>query len=111
MPRSVSLVGLAQRGVIPQKQFYIILVFYDPVVLKELGLFFASPDELSAFVNALETISGAHAVGFAKAAVLDALESVFGWPVRVANAVQSTFGNIFDLAFHFPTGSEVITSQ
>jgi hypothetical protein len=34
MPRSVSLVGLAQRGVIPQKQFYIRMFVYDPVVLE-----------------------------------------------------------------------------
>jgi hypothetical protein len=33
MPRSVSLVDLARRGVIPQKQFYIKMLFYDPVVL------------------------------------------------------------------------------
>jgi hypothetical protein len=34
MPRSVFLVGLAQRSVIPQKQFYNNLFFYDPVVLE-----------------------------------------------------------------------------
>jgi signal transduction histidine kinase len=38
MPRSVSLVGLAQRGVIPQKQFYIRMFFYDPVVIGNVSL-------------------------------------------------------------------------
>src|SRR5262249_23084332 len=33
MPQSVSLVGLAQRGVIPRKQFYIKLFFFNTVIL------------------------------------------------------------------------------
>ena len=33
MPRSASAVGLAKRGVIPRKQFYIKLLFYNTVIL------------------------------------------------------------------------------
>src|SRR5712664_397772 len=33
MPRSASVVGLAKRGVIPQKQFYITLFFSNTVIL------------------------------------------------------------------------------
>jgi hypothetical protein len=37
MPRSVSLVGLAQRGVIPQNNSTSERFFYDPVVLERGG--------------------------------------------------------------------------
>ena len=33
MPRSASAVGLAKRGVIPRKQFYINLLFFNTVIL------------------------------------------------------------------------------
>jgi len=33
MPRSASVGGLAKRGVIPQKQFYIKLFFFNTVIL------------------------------------------------------------------------------
>src|SRR5215831_17761424 len=33
MPRSASAVGLAKRGVIPRKQFYTKLFFYNTVIL------------------------------------------------------------------------------
>jgi hypothetical protein len=33
MPRSASVVGLAKRGVIPRKQFYIKLFFFNTVML------------------------------------------------------------------------------
>ena len=33
MPRSASPVGLAERGVIPRKQFYIKLFFYNTVII------------------------------------------------------------------------------
>src|SRR6202008_3754958 len=33
MPRSASAVGLAKRGVIPRKQFYIKLLFFNTVIL------------------------------------------------------------------------------
>jgi hypothetical protein len=33
MPRSASVGGLAKRGVIPRKQFYIKLLFFNTVIL------------------------------------------------------------------------------
>jgi hypothetical protein len=33
MPRSASVVGLAKRGVIPRKQFYMKLFFFNTVIL------------------------------------------------------------------------------
>src|SRR5882762_11816726 len=42
MPRSASVVGLAKRGVIPRKQFYIKLFFYNTVILGRRPRF--SPD-------------------------------------------------------------------
>jgi hypothetical protein len=33
MPRSASVVGLAKRGVIPRKQFYTKLFFFNTVIL------------------------------------------------------------------------------
>ena len=33
MPRSASVVGLAKRGVIPQKQFYIKMSVFNTVIL------------------------------------------------------------------------------
>ena len=36
MPRSASVVGLAKRGVIPQKQFYNNLFFYNTVILAQV---------------------------------------------------------------------------
>ena len=35
MPRSASAVGLAKRGVIPRKQFYTKLFFFNTVILEE----------------------------------------------------------------------------
>ena len=37
MPRSASVGGLAKRGVIPQKQFYIKLFIYNTVVLGQFN--------------------------------------------------------------------------
>jgi predicted ArsR family transcriptional regulator len=41
MPRSASVVGLAKRGVIPRKQFYIKLFFYNTVILGRRAKFYS----------------------------------------------------------------------
>src|SRR2546427_10241857 len=40
MPRSASSVGLAKRSLIPRKQFYIHLFFFNTVILVSFGYFF-----------------------------------------------------------------------
>src|SRR5215469_2673735 len=54
MPRSASAVGLAKRGVIPRKQFYIKLFFYNTVILVDTragGNLLSAPQGLNHFLN------------------------------------------------------------
>jgi hypothetical protein len=46
MPRSASVGGLAKRGVIPRKQFYIKLLFYNTVILVLLCYKLRMPNDL-----------------------------------------------------------------
>src|SRR5438270_13920070 len=54
MPRSASVGGLAKRGVIPRKQFYIKLFFYNTVILvsRDVG---SMPGHFAEFIQVQES--------------------------------------------------------
>jgi hypothetical protein len=51
MPRSASVVGLAKRGVIPQKQFYNKMFVFNTVILGYLNL---KPEQSNIFFKLME---------------------------------------------------------
>jgi hypothetical protein len=48
MPRSASVVGLAKRGVIPQKQFYIKMLVFNTVIIGSSGGYQAASESSAA---------------------------------------------------------------
>src|SRR5712671_330767 len=67
MPRSASVGGLAKRGVIPRKQFYIKLFFFNTVILCRTSFRGKLQHRLDAF------LAGGHERNIGRAARLAAL--------------------------------------
>ncbi len=79
--------------------------------LKELGRFFASGSEQSAFANMVEDIAIANGTAFVKQGLLDLLASLVGQAARITWVSIQEFGNIINFGFRYTAGSVFLTAQ
>jgi hypothetical protein len=85
------------------------------LALSELGSFFASPTEVSTFASMVAQIAISNGISVSTAgltqALIQALKTLTGAPIRIMYAAILAVGNVFTLDFQYPQGSVQLTAQ